>query len=88
MADQNPTLANELLDDDTLAFLALAEPVIKRARHAPGNRVEALEDVYFLARSALAFLLDDDSEIAKTRAVNSLGLALAGLEGHINSDRG
>ena len=86
MADRIVAPLSLDLDDDTLTFLALAEPVVEQARKALGDKARSLQESYTLARTALAFLMlldDSDDEIAKTRAINALGLALAGLEGEI-----
>jgi hypothetical protein len=64
------------LDDESLAFLALAEPLVAHARDALGGTTHGPEDVHVLLRGALAFIVTGEP----TRAANMLATALAGLE--------
>lgn len=70
-ADFNPAQ----FEDNELQYLASADPLIERARRITPETPSA-EDVYFLARSALAFMVHGET----ARAKNTLGLALASLE--------
>ena len=70
------------LDDETRAWLAAGDPVIQRAAEDLRKPLHE-DDIDMLVRSALAFLVEymrTRREVELIRAMNSLGLAVAGRE--------
>lgn len=57
-------------------FIAIGDSLIERAQRSVGEPIDSEEDIFFLARAALAFLVLGQT----TRAKNSLALVLASME--------